>query len=124
VSAERLKEAVAILREALSDHGDELHPWTCSSADNALEQSDGTYEIVESQEPCDCWISKAKEFLADLPLQGAGPISKGVSRLDGEECGTCVHSSTFHVANTGLCTKASCECMKFKPTGKPNQQVR
>lgn len=107
-----------ILKQALSELGDN-HPWCCAAASALVPLQDGTFEIGEGGK-CDCWMKRATDALA--PKNEV--IQKGISRLDGEECGTCKHSSTFHSNHVGICTKVDCECMKFAPTGRPNTQAR
>lgn len=92
-----------------------------------------TYLEMEQQ------VSLLKEILREALKDGAGwrqlaeealappkpsDFGRSTARWDGEECGCCHHSSTFHAGSTGLCTKVDCECMKFVPTGRANTQAR
>lgn len=48
-----------------------------------------------------------------------------LNRWEGEECGTCKHSSTVHSrGGLGLCCQEGCACMLFKSTGRANQSAK
>lgn len=101
---DRIKKLELILRQALGDHGDELHPWSCSSADVMVELPDGTFDVAPSKEDCDCWIREAREALAE---------TKRPEPVVNDEC-SCRHTYLRHAKGGGLCCFAGCDCMKFK----------
>lgn len=80
------------------------------------------HDTIDIHEPNNGILSEIKAFLAPPPKPEFAGIG---SRLEGEECGICKHSSTYHAAGgKGICSKVDCECMKFKPTGRANTQAR
>jgi hypothetical protein len=120
MSASDLQDLRDILEQAVKEHQD-LHPGTCASAETMVEAPDGGYDLQASDQPCDCWISRAQKALKPRP---ASDFAGQGRKWDGEECGTCGDSSVFHTGGTGLCTRVNCECFKFVPTGRANTKAR